>query len=484
MTSTAPERLQHFIGGQWRTSGSDTWLPSINPSNTDDIIAHVPKGTTDDVRIAVDAADAAQHAWKSLPGPTRAEHLYKWAQVLAERTEDIAQIVTREVGKPIGEARGEVARGVAILRYYAGEAVRPQGDVIPAQTAGSLQFSLREPLGVVALITPWNFPVAIPLWKAAPALAFGNTVVLKPAEASSRIAVALGETALAAGMPPGVFNVILGSGAVIGTPLIEQDAVRAVSFTGSGGVGARVAATAAKRNIRYQTEMGGKNVVIVLPDADIQQAAVLTAAGAMRYAGQKCTATSRVVVAKEVEDQFLSALRSKIEGLPLGPVTEASAAIGPVISDASRDSVRKALDGIGTDVFYVGKIPETQDFSRGYWVPPTVYRNVAADSALAQNELFAPVLAEFTAQDLDHAIELANNTQYGLSASLFTKDISSALKYIHRIQAGLVRVNGDTTGVDPHAPFGGMKGSSSGSREQGPAAREFYTEIKTVQVNP
>jgi aldehyde dehydrogenase (NAD+) len=225
-------------------------------------------------------------------------------------------------------------------------------------------------------------------------------------------------------------------------------------------------------------------VVIVLPDADIQQAAVLTAAGAMRYAGQKCTATSRVVVAKEVEDQFLSALKSKIEGLSLGPVTEASAAIGPVISDTSRDSVRKALDGIGTDVFYVGKIPETQDFSRGYWVPPTVYRNVAADSALAQNELFAPVLAEFTAEDLDHAIELANNTQYGLSASLFTKDISSALKYIHRVQAGLVRVNGDTTGVDPHAPFGVVKGSSSHSHYQGAAAKEFYTEIKTVQVNP
>jgi aldehyde dehydrogenase (NAD+) len=484
MTATAPERLQHLIGGAWRTSESDTWLPDVNPSNTDDVIAHVPQGTPDDVRCAVDAADAAQRAWHALPGPTRAEHLYKWSSVLADRTEELAQIVTREVGKPIGEARGEVSRGVAILRYYAGEAVRSVGDVIPAQTAGSLQFSLREPLGVVALITPWNFPVAIPLWKAAPALAFGNTVVLKPAETSSRVAAALGETAVAAGLPSGVFNVLLGAGSVIGTPLIEADAVRAVSFTGSGGVGARVATTAAKRNIRFQTEMGGKNVVIVLPDADLGKAATLTAAGAMRYAGQKCTATSRVVVAKEVEDEFLSTLRAKIEGLPLGPVTDASAAIGPVISDTSRNSVRKALDGLDTDVFYVGKIPETQDYARGFWVPPTVYRNVAADSALAQQELFAPVLAEFTAESLDHAIELANNTQYGLSASLFTKDIGSALQYIHRIQAGLVRVNGDTTGVDPHAPFGGMKGSSSGSREQGPAAREFYTEIKTVQVNP
>ena len=482
--SVAVPRLRHFIGGAWTESRGDRWIADVNPSDTTDVVAELPEGTADDARHAVDAASNALEAWRSLSGPARAEHLYKWAAVIGDRQEALAQIVTREVGKPIGEARSEVGRCVMILRYYAGEAVRSNGELIPAQTAGALQFTLREPLGVVALITPWNFPIAIPVWKAAPALAFGNTVVLKPAEASSQVAVALAESAAAAGLPAGVFNVLLGAGSAIGKDLIGADAVRAVSFTGSGGVGSQVAAQAAQRNIRYQTEMGGKNVVIVMPDADIAQAAMLTAAGAMRYAGQKCTATSRVVVAKEVEEPFLRELRRQVESLPLGPVTAATAAVGPVISERSRDSIRAVLDGLDAEPFYCAVVPDSAEYQRGFWVPPTVIRNVNADSELARRELFGPVLAEFTADDLDHAITLANDTAYGLSASLFTRDLRAALRYIDRIHVGLVRVNGDTTGVDPHAPFGGMKGSSSGSREQGPAAREFYTEIKTVQVNP
>ena len=481
--SVAP-RLRNFIGGDWRQSAGDRWITDVNPSDRTDVVAEIPEGVADDVTTAVAAARQALDGWRALSGPARAEHLYRWAAAIGERQEVLGQLLSREVGKPIGEARGEVGRCVMILRYYAGEAVRANGELIPAQAAGALQFTLREPLGVVALITPWNFPIAIPVWKAAPALAFGNTVVLKPAEASSHVATALAETAAAAGLPAGVFNVVLGSGAAIGRDLIEATEVRAVSFTGSGAVGALVAAQAAQRNIRYQTEMGGKNVAIVLPDADVSQAAVLTAAGAMRYAGQKCTATSRVVVAKEIEERFLGELRAEVEKLPLGPVSDASSAIGPVISDHSRNSIRAVLDGLDGEPFYAGSLPKTDAFDRGFWVAPTVIRNVAADSVLAQRELFGPVLAEFTADDLEHAIALANDTVYGLSATLFTRDLRAALRYIDRIHAGLVRVNGDTTGVDPHAPFGGMKGSSSGSREQGPAAREFYTEIKTVQVNP
>lgn len=477
-------RLRHFIGGDWRQSQGDRWIADVNPSDRTDLVAEVPEGVANDVVSAVAAARAAQEPWRALTGPARAEHLYRWAAVIGERQEAIAQLMSREVGKPIGEARGEVGRCVMILRYYAGEAVRAYGDVIPAQAAGALQFTRREPLGVVALITPWNFPIAIPVWKAAPALAFGNTVVLKPAEAASQVATALAETAEAAGLPAGVLNVVLGSGAVIGRDLIGADEVRAVSFTGSGAVGALVAAQAAQRNIRYQTEMGGKNVMIVLSDADVRQAATLTAAGAIRFAGQKCTATSRVVVAKEIEETFLGELCSQVEALPLGPVSDPAAAIGPVISDQSRASIGAVLDELDVDPYYAGTVPETEAFRRGFWVAPTVIRNVAADSVLARRELFGPVLAEFTADDLDHAIALANDTPYGLSASLFTRDIRAALRYIDRIHAGLVRVNGDTKSVDPHAPFGGMKGSSSGSREQGSAAREFYTEIKTVQVNP
>jgi aldehyde dehydrogenase (NAD+) len=477
-------RLRHYIGGEWHASASDRWISDLNPSDAADVVAEVPEGAADDVRHAVNAADAALESWRNLPAPSRAEYLHKWAAAISAQAEPLAQLVAREVGKPIGEARGEVGRCIVILRYYAGEAVREIGNVIPAQSAGALQFTLREPLGVVALITPWNFPLAIPLWKAAPALAFGNTVVLKPAETASRVAVALAETARTAGLPAGVFNVVLGSGAVIGQDLIGADAVRGVSFTGSGTVGAVVALHAAARNIRYQTEMGGKNVVIVMPDADLRQAATLTAGGAMRYAGQKCTATSRVIVAKEIEEPFLDELRRQVEALPLGAVADAATAVGPVISEQSRASLRGVLDGLGADVYYVGKVPEAPELSRGFWIPSTIVRNVSVDSALAKRELFGPVLAEFRAEDLEHAIALANDTEYGLSASIFTQDIRAALRFVNRIRAGLVRVNGDTTGVDPHAPFGGMKGSSSGSREQGPAARDFYTEIKTVQVNP
>jgi aldehyde dehydrogenase (NAD+) len=477
-------RLRNFIGGNWLSSQAARWSPDINPSDQQDIITEVPEGTADDVKAAVEAAASAAPAWRALTGPARAEWLYKWSGAIAERSEELAQAMAREVGKPITEARGEVARGSAILRYFAGEAVRDIGEVIPAQSAGALQFTLRSPLGVVALITPWNFPLAIPLWKAAPALAFGNTVVLKPAEASSHTAVLLAETAAKAGLPAGVFNVVVGSGATIGPSLLRAPGVSAISFTGSGKVGAQVAAIAAERNIRYQTEMGGKNVAIVMPDADLDQAAVLTAGGAMRYAGQKCTATSRVVVAKEVERAFLNRLRHHVEALPLGAVTDPKTAIGPVISDQARTSIQIALEEVNADPEYAGAVPAGDTFDRGFFLPPVVLCGIAPDSALAQQELFGPVLVSFTAEDLDHAIQLANATRYGLSASLFTRDLRAALRYIERIEAGLVRVNGDTTGVDPHAPFGGMKGSSSGTREQGRAAREFYTEIKTVQVNP
>ena len=482
--STDAPRLRAFVGGTWTDSASESWIDDRNPSDASDLVAYVPEGSADDAARAADAAADAFERWASLTGPARADHLYRWSAAIADRQEDLAQAVAREVGKPIGEARGEVARCVTILRYYAGEAVREIGDVIPAQAPGALQFTLREPLGVVALITPWNFPVAIPLWKAAPALAFGNTVVLKPAEMSSHVAVMLAETAVAAQLPPGVFNVLPGSGATVGEALLRAAPVSAISFTGSGRIGARVAAIAAERNIRYQTEMGGKNVAIVLPDADVTQAASLTAAGAMRYAGQKCTATSRVVVAHEVEGPFLAELRRQVESLVLGPVTAPNAAIGPVISEHARDAIRRSLAASDAERVYEGRVPDSADFANGWFLPPTILRGAAMDSELAQRELFGPVLAMFPADDLDHAVALANDTPYGLSASLFTRDVRSALRYLRGIRAGLVRVNGDTTGVDPHAPFGGMKGSSSGSREQGPAAREFYTEIKTVQINP
>ena len=484
LMASSPPLLQNFVAGAFRASESQSTIPDVNPSDASDVIALVPEGSAGDARTAVEAAASALPAWRSLTGPARAEHLHRWAAAISARAEELAQAMSREVGKPIGESRGEVGRCVVILRYYAGEAVRAVGEVIPAQLPGALQFTLREPLGVVALVTPWNFPLAIPLWKAAPALAFGNTVVLKPSEMSSNVATLLAETAATAGIPAGVFNVVLGSGSAVGTPLLHAEDVRGISFTGSSIVGALVARIATERNVRYQTEMGGKNVVIVAPDADLDAAAALTAAGAMRYAGQKCTATSRVVVDRRVENDFLARLRERVEALPLGPVSDAQAAVGPLISQTSHDAITRALAEASPERLFGGVLPDDDRFARGFFFAPLVIRLADADGPLAQRELFGPVLATLVADDLDHAIDLANRTRYGLSASLFTRDVRAALGYVNRIHVGLVRVNGDTTGVDPHAPFGGMKGSSSGSREQGPAAREFYTETKTVQINP
>ena len=479
MVHTTTPVLDNFIAGRFVPSAISTSFESVNPSDPRDVVARVPAGAREDVAAAVGAAAEALPAWRRTTGPARAETLHRWAAAIHDRAEELAQALAREVGKPIGEARGEVGRCIVILRYYAGEAVRSQGDVIPAQADGVLQFTLREPLGVVALITPWNFPLAIPLWKAAPALAFGNTVVLKPAEQAAAVSDLLARTASAAALPAGVFNIVHGAGDTAGDALVREDAVRAVSFTGSTGVGAGVAALAAARNIRYQTEMGGKNVVIVLPDADLDLAARLTAAGAMRYAGQKCTATSRAVVVKDVEDAFVRRLRAQIESLPLGPVTDDACAIGPLISAAARARVLAALaehpDGRG-------RTPSDPALEHGYFVAPALLRDADPASRIAQDELFGPVLATFTAHDAAEAIMLANRTRYGLSASIFTRDLGAALEFVKGIDAGLVRVNGDTTGVDPHAPFGGMKASSSGSREQGSAAREFYTDIKTVQI--
>ena len=480
---TAP-RLASFVNGAFRPAAGGTFVDDINPSDKEDVVALVPEGTPADAGPVVEAASRAFPAWSALTGPARAEHLHRWAGTIAARHEEIAQAMAREVGKPIGEARGETARAVAILRYTAGEAVREIGEVIPAQAPGALQFTLRQPLGPVALITPWNFPLAIPLWKAAPALAFGNTVVLKPAEAASHLATLLAETSALAGLPPGVFNVLMGSGRIVGEPLLEDERIKAVSFTGSSVVGARVAHIASRRNIRYQTEMGGKNVAIVLPDADLDLAATLTASGAMRFAGQKCTATSRVVVVKSVEEAFLAKLKAKVEALPLGPVTDPASAVGPLIAESARKFAGEAVGTSNARLLTGGMPPVDPRFSKGFFYEPTVLCELAEDAAAATEELFAPVLASFVAADLDEALLLANRTPFGLSAALFTRDIKSALHYIHRIEAGLVRVNGDTTGVDPHAPFGGVKGSSSGSREQGRAAREFYTEIKTVQIGP
>lgn len=474
--------LTHFIAGASHPGADTPTLERRNPSDRDDLVARFPLGSADHVSAATAIAAEVGRAWRRATGPSRAAVLYAWGEAIAARSEEGAQLIAREVGKPIGEARGEVGRAVVICRYYAGEAVREIGEVIPAQAADATQFTLRDPLGVIGLITPWNFPLAIPLWKAAPALAFGNTVVLKPSELAPAVASFLAETAAAAGVPAGVVNVVHGDGRT-GAALVADPDVRGVSFTGSQRAGALVQAAAAARNIPCQTEMGGKNVVLVLPDADLDRAAALTAAGAFRFAGQKCTATSRVVVDRRIAEAFLSRLGSMTEGLALGPVGDPAAAIGPMVTAEARDRVVAALAGVPGEPAFRGVVPAGAPWDRGNWLAPVAWR--VADPALpiVREELFGPVLAVLECDGLEEAIAIANDTPFGLSASLFTTDLGAAFRYIREIEVGLVRVNGDTTGVDPHAPFGGVKGSSSGSREQGRAARDFYTETRTVQIH-
>jgi aldehyde dehydrogenase (NAD+) len=475
--------LSSFIQGRFVPSAAAASLPSLNPSDLSDTVALVPEGAAEDVASAAQAAGEAQERWAEVPGPGKAEVLNRWASVLQGRLEEAAQLMAREVGKPIAEARGEAARAVAILRYYAGETVRESGEVVPSQLPETLQFSLRVPVGVVGLVTPWNFPFAIPLWKAAPALAFGNAVILKPSELSSACADFLARTAQEAQVPAGLFNVVHGLGRTVGEALLAEPRIRALSFTGSAAVGARVAQAAAGRNARFQTEMGGKNAALVLADADLDRAAALTCAGAMRFAGQKCTATSRVIVEKRVLEPFLDRLKAQVEAQVLGPVTDPACTIGPLIREEARARSLRMLEEHKPCLLAGGKAARDGAFGKGVFLQPTVVAGLAPDSPLATEELFAPVLAVLAAEDLDEAIALANGSAFGLSATLFTRDLPSTLRYLRRIEAGLVRVNGDTTGVDPHVPFGGVKGSSSGSREQGRAAREFYTETKTLQIS-
>lgn len=475
--------LSHYVAGEWLNPRSEEWNDDINPSDISQVLARVPQGEPDIVERAIEAAHMAFPAWKAKTGSEKAELMHRAANALAARRQEIGTIAAQEVGKPIGEALQEVDRGVMILRYFAAEAVHPLGQVIPAQKSGSLQFSMRQPLGPVAVISPWNFPIAIPFWKIAPAIAYGNTIVWKPAEVASLTAVSLAEVLAEAGLPAGVVNLVLGQGSRIGDVLAGHQDLRAITFTGSDRVGMGIAALAARNNTKYQLEMGGKNAAIVLADADLDQAAKLVAAGAMRFAGQKCTATSRVIVAEPVLERFVEHLKTEIAALPLAPATDASSAVGPVISADSLEKVASYAESGSKSGQVVMGGQRVQRLPNGFFFEPTLIVDVAPDARVAQEEVFGPLLVLHRATSVQQAIQIANSTKYGLSVSLFTRDINAALEYIQDIDCGMVRVNGDTTGVDPHAPFGGMRSSSSHSREQGPAAIEFFTETKTVQIN-
>ncbi|MFO1539421.1 MAG: aldehyde dehydrogenase family protein [Chloroflexota bacterium] len=475
---TAPT-LTHRIGGDWIATGPTT--PDLSPADPDEVVAHVPTGGTEELAAAAAAARAALPAWAATPAPARGEILFRAAALLFERAEAIGRDLAREEGKTLAEGIGETRRAATILRYFAGRTYEPVGEVYPSATPGTRLSTQREPLGVVVAITPWNFPIAIPAWKIAPALAYGNTVLFKPASATPLTAHHLVRALVDAGLPAGVLSLVFADGAATGAAWIESGVADAVSFTGSEGAGRHIQALATARRMKVQLELGGKNAVIVAEDAEIARAAEMVVRGAMASAGQKCTATSRVIAVGGALAPLRAAILERVAALVPGDPTDPGTTLGPVIDAAARDRIAglvAAAEAGGARVIARPAVP-----GRGAFHPATVLEDVTPRMPIAQEEVFGPVLALLPADDLDTAIRIHNDVAYGLSASIFTRDLDTAETFIANARAGIVHVNGETAGAEPHVPFGGTKGSSSWSREQGHAAGEFYTQTKTVYID-
>lgn len=479
------ETFGNFINGQWNIPAGCRTFQSVNPADIRDVIGEFVSAKAEEAGRAIDAAHEALPGWRALSGFARGEFLRKAADHLESRLEEVARAMVRENGKTITEARGETARGVALLRFYAAEGVRSVGDVIPSVNPRTFVYTTRAPLGVVSIITPWNFPIAIPFWKIAPALVYGNTVVFKPASVTPHCGVLVTKIFEQAGIPAGVLNLVTGGGRALGEELVKNAKVHGVTFTGSNSVGRRIGTWAAERGVKFQLEMGGKNPVIVMPDCDLEQAATLTLRGAFGYAGQKCTATSRAIVLDSIYEAFAEKLVGKTKALKIGPGIEESTSLPPVVSEEQHKNILEAIGKGKAEARLLcgGGVPAGETYRHGYYIEPTVFGEVPRDSSLAQEEIFGPVLALMRAPDFDRAIELANDVRYGLSASIFTRDLNLVQEYSNRIEAGVVKVNSETAGIEPQAPFGGMKESSSHSREQGRAAIEFFTSVKTVYID-
>jgi alpha-ketoglutaric semialdehyde dehydrogenase len=476
---------KNFIHNEWVDSESHETIKSTSPMNKEEVVGYVQKSTKSDLEKAIQSAHKAKKIWRKIGQAQRGQYLFKVADILEKNLNDIAGTMTREMGKTLPEAKGETARGVAILRYYAGEGMRKEGDVIPSSDCDALMFTKRTPLGVVGVITPWNFPVAIPIWKIAPALVYGNTVVFKPATDAAVTAAKVIDCFAQAGLPEGVLNFVTGSGSIIGQGLIDHPLLNAITFTGSENAGQKVAQSAAARGIKFQLEMGGKNPLIVTKDADLDSAVEAAISGGFRSTGQKCTASSRVIVESVVYESFKEKLVEEISKITVGNGLNEGVWMGPCASESQFNSVKKYIE-IGKEEGAVlvtgGRELKGDEFNKGYYISPTVFENVKPEMRIAQEEIFGPVITLINAKDLEEAIEIANDTKYGLSASIFTTNINALLEFMDEIEAGLVRINAESAGVELQAPFGGMKASSTGSREQGEAAKEFYTAIKTIFI--
>jgi acyl-CoA reductase-like NAD-dependent aldehyde dehydrogenase len=480
-----PEIFLNYVGGRWAQSKSGKTFPNINPANTDEVVGLFQASNVEDAENACVAASEAFTPWSALPAPRRGEFLFKTADILDRQLPKIAEEMTREEGKTLPEAKAEVRRAVNIFRYFAGEGSRELGHHIPSEREEVVCYTSRKPLGVVSLIAPWNFPVAIPAWKMAPALIAGNTVVIKPASqaplGSYRVIEALDE----AGIPAGVVNYVTGSGAILGDTLVDHPAIKAVSFTGSCETGAQVYDKVTRRRIRVQLEMGGKNPTVVLKDADLDYAASVLINGAFYSTGQKCTACSRAIIERPSYEALVKMLVDKTRLLKVGNGLEPGIDIGPAV-DAKQLKVN--LDFIevakqeGAHLLCGGKRLTGGPYDKGYFIEPTIFGNVKEEMRIAQEEVFGPVLSLMVADDFEDAMRLANAVKFGLSASIISKDLARVYQFINGVEAGVISVNLPTAGIEYQLPFGGTKESSFGMREQGPPALDFYTESRTIYL--
>ena len=476
----------NFIKGEWVGSHSKETFENRNPAKDEDLIGYYQSSNEKDVDKAVNAAKSAVEEWSRISAAERGNFLKITADLLENRKKDLVETLTREEGKTLDESNGEVRRAIDIFYYYAVKAKELGGDIKSASESNKLLYTIKEPLGTVGLITPWNYPLAIPSWKIAPALAAGNTIVFKPASLAPESSRGLIECLEDSGIPKGVINYVTGSGSTVGNAITTHTDIDAVSFTGSLKVGKKVQENASKSGKRIQTEMGGKNPTLVMESADINKAVEIVKDGAFGVTGQACTSTSRVIVHEKIYDDFLSKLIEKVENIEVGPGIE-NPDMGPQVSgkelQSTLDLIKIGLEE-GAILETGGNKLDTGNFSKGHFIEPTVFSNVKPDMTIAQEEIFGPVLSVIKVHNFEDAVKVANSVRYGLSASIVTTDLSEANRFINEIEAGVVKVNEKTTGLELHVPFGGLKDSSSKTwREQGESALDFYTISKTVYMN-
>jgi len=474
----------NYIGGQWTESVSKTFLNNINPHNQE-VLDHFPSSTVEDMKQAILAAHLAFSFWSKLSYQERGHYLLKAAEILSQKVEEIGRDLTLEEGKTLGEAIGETKRAVSVLKYFAGEATQSIGEVIPSANAETMIYTKRVPVGPIGLITPWNFPIAIPAWKIAPALVYGNTVVIKPSEFTPKSVYHLIKAFDDAGIPPGVLNCVFGSGADIGAELVANQLIHAISFTGSNKVGNIIKQNSAVKGKKVQLEMGGKNPLIVLNDANIEKAVAFTIQDGFMSTGQKCTAASRIIVEEGIYEEFREQLLEKTMALQVGNPLAKGTFMGPIVSATQLEVVLSMIEEGKKEaklLFGGGRI-EKSELSNGFYVEPTIFEVASQDAQITRKEIFGPVITLIKVSSFEEAIKLANDTEYGLSAAIFTTNLTIAQQFIDQAEAGMVHINSGTVGTEFQAPFGGTKMSSDGPREQGKTAIDFYTKIKTVYLD-